>query len=223
MSMTLSTNEASSMKIELICKNVYHIIIQDEKVRAAAMIRFQEHYESPFKEIKGKIFTLGQLKALGARSAKGANTYAGGNHLDSDWTGYNWPSYVLKPFIHGLFDPLTTWEQDIVEVFKRNMGNFYVICTDGGKALDHEIMHALYYTQPKYKAAVNKILKTIDLKELNKYLLSIGYCKEVLLDEAQAYIGADFEWITEKVPSLAKYEKQSKAMYAQYKKFKAIK
>lgn len=211
------------MKIELIAKNIYHILIKDQKERASAMIRFQEHYESPFKEIRGKIFTLGQLKALGARSAKGANTYCGGHKIDADWNGYNWPSYVLKPFIHGLFDPLTEYEQDIVETFKRNMGNFYVICTDGEEALAHEIMHGLFYTQPNYKKEVLKILKTMDLKDLNKYLISIGYDKSVLEDEAQAYIGADFEWICEKVPSLSKYKKESDKLNALYNRYKKIK
>lgn len=211
------------MEIELICPNIYHIKILDRKERASAMIRFQEHYESPYPDIRGQIFTLGQVLSKGSRSAKGANTYCGGNILDSDWSGYNWPSYILDPFVRGLFDPLTPHEQDIVNTFKRNTSRFYVICTDGEAALEHEIMHGLFYTQLDYKRKVSKILSKVKLDPLKKYLKSIGYDDSVMLDECQAYLGADFEWICEKVPAMSKYTKESKAIYTLFKQYRSKK
>lgn len=163
------------------------------------MIRFQEYYESPFEDIKGQIFTLGYLRAKGGRSKPGVATYEGGHHFDSEWSGYNFPGYALDPFIKGLFDPLTTYEQDIVNALKYRQDKFYVIGTygdkDPGGALDHEICHALYYVNDKYKKEVDAVLEQYNLKNLKKMLLEWGYCKEVLDDECHAYLSADYDWL----------------------------
>ena len=58
----------------------------------------------------------------------------------------------------------------------------------------HEFSHAMFYLSKEYRASCNHILKTTN-KEIveakKKLLLSMGYCKEVLNDEMQAY------WATE--------------------------
>lgn len=190
------------MRFKAIANNIIHITFDDLKTLASAMCRFQEYYESPFPEIRGKIFTLGQLKAAGSRTLPGVHTYSGGNHYIADWSGFNVPSYCFKPFIQGLFDPLTSLEQDIVEALRCKQGKYYVIatCDEDGKedpfdCVDHEICHALYYINEKYKKEVDKVLKRYDLSGLKEVLKEWGYADDVLDDECHAYLSADYDWL----------------------------
>lgn len=186
---------------ESVAPDIVHVKAKDHKILASAMCRIQEYYESPFPEIKGQIFTLGQLRATGARDRPGVYTYEGGNHHDTDWSGYNWPSYCLDPFIRGLFDPLTSYEEDIVNALKCKQGKYYVIGTygeeDDADALDHEICHALYYVNSDYRKEVNDALSLHDLSNFHDCLRKWGYADTVLDDESHAYISADYEWIFE--------------------------
>jgi hypothetical protein len=172
-----------------------------------ALMRFQEFYESTDDDIKGNIFTVGYLKSKGSQKYPGINDYAGGIHYDSRWGGFNFPDYVLRPFITGLFDPLTTYEQDIVEALRYRTDKFYVIgiaddedyvigiADDEESAVDHEICHALYYLNDKYHKAVNKALSDYDMTNFEAMLMSWGYSKDVLKDETHAYISADHAWL----------------------------
>ena len=190
------------LKFTSIGDKIIHMQAQDAGELAKAMIRIQEHYESPFDDIRGKVFTLGQIKAKGSRKAPGVNTYCGGANFDCDWSGYNVPSYIFDPFIKGLFDPLTDYEKDIVEVVKYRSDKFYFIATFGDddpkETLEHEIRHAMYYICDEYRKVVNNILKEYDLKALKECLSSWGYTDEVLDDECHAYMGPDHDWFYEK-------------------------
>lgn len=191
---------------------IVHIVGESYATIAQALIRFQEHYESPHDHIRGQVFTLGQVRAAGRRTETTVNTYEGGENYDTDWSGYNFPGYVLKPFVQGLFDPLTDLEDDIVEAVKYNdLDNIYVIGTAGEdttlSALDHEVCHALYYLNKKYQRDVNKALETVDLKNLKKMLVQWGYNKDQLLDECHAYLSADYDWlITKHADDMVKYD-----------------
>jgi len=201
------------MKFKSVGDKIVHITMPCDKSLAKAMHRLQESYESPFPEIKGKVFTLGYLKSLGHRQAVGINTYCGGNHFNADWGGYNFPNYVLEPFIKGLFDPLTTEEQDIVEALRYREDTFYVIGTSGedseSTSLEHEIRHALYYISGKYRIEVNKLLNKHknSLQPLSKCLMDWGYDESVILDECQAYIGPNYDWLfDENAEDIKKYK-----------------
>jgi hypothetical protein len=187
------------MQFNIYNNNIIHLVIPTRKELAETMIRFQEFYESPFEDIRGQVFTLGYLRAKGGRKKPGVNTYEGGNHFEAEWSGYNFPGYVLDLFIKGLFDPLTTQEQDIVNALRHRTDKFYVIGTygdnDPGDTLEHELCHALYYVEPAYKNAVDKVLQQYDTRELRKMLLDWGYCEDVLDDEVHAYLSADFQWL----------------------------
>ncbi len=181
------------MKFRQVLPGIIHIQFDTSKDAAAAMIRFQEHYESPHPDIRGQIFTLGQIRAKGSRTS-GLNTYEGGIGYDPDWAGYNFPDYILDPFKSGLFDPLTEQEQDVVKTLQHTAKPFYIIGTslDCESAIDHEIAHALYYTNAKYKTAVDNVLAQYNLRGLKKVLAEAGYAKEVLNDECHAYLGPDY-------------------------------
>lgn len=158
---------------------------------ANSLVRFQEHYESP--EWRGKIFTLGQFYEWYSEF-KGGYTYA------DDWSGFNFPDYVLKPFINGLFDPLTKVEKKIVKLFRYRTDKFYVIgsANDSDKEVfPHELAHAIYYTNDKYREKVNSHLQQYNLHSLKNWLKSKGYCEEVLDDECNAYLACDTNLLDE--------------------------
>jgi hypothetical protein len=146
-------------------------------------IRFQEYYESPNPEFKGKIFTLGMVRQW--YSIKyGADTY---HH---DWTGFNFPSKVLIPFKQGLFDPLTIEETELLNLFKYRNDHFYIMGAQNAETLRHELSHALYDSDIKYRTEINKYINKNkkQLDKAKKYILEKGYDQEVINDELQAYI-----------------------------------
>ena len=146
-------------------------------------MRFQEHYESANPEFRDKIFTQGQLKRWYSE------TY-GANNYHTTWIGFNFPSKVLIPFREGLFDPLTIEENRLLELFRYRKDNFYIIGAQNNSTLRHELSHALYASNIKYKTEIDNFLRKNQkkLKDTNAYILEKGYCEEVLNDEIQAYI-----------------------------------
>jgi hypothetical protein len=148
-----------------------------------SFMRFTEHYESPNPQFKDNIFTVGQLKRWYSITY-GADTY----HMD--WSGFNIPSTVLKPFREGLFDPLLDEEKSLLELFKYRNDHFYIIGAQNNSVLRHELAHALYSHNQKYKQSIDSYISKNKkaLSKTSKYILDKGYCKEVLNDEMQAYI-----------------------------------
>lgn len=146
-------------------------------------MRFQEHYESANPTFRNNIFTVGQLKRWYSETY-GSNCY----HIH--WVGFNFPSSVLVPFKEGLFDPLTAEEQKLLELLRYRKDNFYVIGAQDNSILRHELAHALYASDTKYRNEIDHfILKNKNkFKKASECILKKGYCKDVLNDELQAYI-----------------------------------
>lgn len=190
----------SAIEVESIGDRIVHITMDDKNALARAMMRFQEYYESPFEDIRGKVFTLGYLKAKGARSKPGVNIYCGNGLIEAEWDGYNFPGRILNPFIRGLFDPLTIEEAAIVEMLKYRTDDFYVIATYGDQGvidtLEHEIRHAMYGISPAYKKEVDKVVDAFRSKlgPIRECLTEWGYHEDVLDDECHAYMGTDHDY-----------------------------
>lgn len=171
-----------------------HVTCESAEDLARMFCRFQEHYESP--EFKGKAFTLGQFREWYSAS-KGAWTYY------QDWTGFNFPSSILDPFERGLFDPLTRAEYRLLDVLKSIPKPFYVIGTSPESESDvlaHEMLHALYFINPKYRDAINALFDVTYpplLSPLRNHLRELGYHEDVIVDEMQAYLGASEEYLKE--------------------------
>jgi hypothetical protein len=150
-----------------------------------AFLRFQEHYESP--EWAGKIFTEGQVRSWYSEKY-GANTY------ERDWSGFNVPGRVFKPFVQGLFDPLSEAEKELVSLFRLRTDDFYVIGSQKkASVLEHEICHGLYATVPSYRRAVDAVLEAhhAELRQVRTMLRMDMYHPSVLQDEVHAYVSSD--------------------------------
>lgn len=182
------------MILKTITPNIFLIIFDNQVELASTFLRFQEHYESP--EFKGKVFTLDEFKKWYTKtSPKGKET--GEFTYYTDWHGFNIPSYILKPFYQGKFDPLTNNEQRLLSLFRGRESRFYIIATCKhskrvNSLVRHEIAHGLFYTNEEYKKQVLNILNKYDITEIKNVIKSkSGYHDDVLDDESHAYILED--------------------------------
>jgi len=163
--------------------NSVWISADSQKELGETFIRFQEYYESPSKRFRNKIFTLGDIK----------NYYSlqYGADLYSDlWIGFNFPSSVLVPFKQGLFDPLTSQEKELLGLLKYRHDTYYIIGAQNNSTLRHELAHAMYGYDPKYKNEIDNYISKNKkgFTKVSKHILKRGYDKSVLNDELQAYI-----------------------------------
>lgn len=178
------------MKKEKIACNTYLLTFDNQKELCKTMLRFQEHYESP--KFAGCVFSLKEYKEW-YRGVNGKFSYY------TDWNGFNIPSYVLKPFYEGQFKNITKREHKFLELFKNHYNNeqFYVICIheEEPDSLFHELVHSMYYNVNKYKKEVDKVIDkykhTKYVKEMVKHLKKLGYTKDVMYDEINAYTVCD--------------------------------
>jgi uncharacterized protein with PQ loop repeat len=198
---------------------LYHVNFRNMYEMASMFLRFQEYYESP--EFKGKVFTLKEFKKWYSKNfgRDGKFTYY------EDWSGFNIPSEVLKPFYEGKFDPLSKKEKALLEEFKDVKGDFYIIGTfDSYKYIDetlrHEIAHAMFRYNPEYKKEIIAALgdeKYEDIVDVlkNKW----GYNNSVIQDETHAFLLTNRELMTEAGLNIDKYSEVIKKITEIFNKY----
>jgi len=193
------------MKIKALNEKIYLLSAQTQYEVAMAFMRFQEFYESPYKEIRGKYFTHEKYMDLYAKET-GNFTYT------SDWLGFNIPSHIYEESLARF--GLDTWIKeneliDLVGQMAHHYGSkkYYIIgaCeTDGAlHTSQHEIAHALWYLYPKYKKEQLENIGRLAARTRNKIsdsLLDGGYVAAVVPDETQAYLSTSpYLYLEEKV------------------------
>jgi hypothetical protein len=191
-------------ELKEVAPHIYCVAVEDAYDRAMLFSRYQEFYESPIKGIRNRFFTLeGLMKRYRDHYKKETFTYP------EDWDGYNIPSYSLEKAIEKFGDKYMTEYDEIMQhivsecetkSYSLNNGskhNWYLIGTDNFKSrtMNHEMAHALYYTNPEYKrncdALISKI-KKLDYNKLNRVLVGMGYLnnKKIIDDEIQAFMSS---------------------------------
>ncbi len=199
------------MKKTKIRNNIYILEFKNQYELASTFLRFQEHYESP--KFQGKIFTLKEFKKWYTKE-RGKFSYY------QDWSGFNIPSDVLKPFYKGKFNPLSKKEKQFLNLFRQEKTKFYIIglyvnVPRKSELLKHEIAHALFYTVPEYKKEVLKEIRKYDTSKLKQSLLkTAGYSESVLEDETNAYILGLSD--TAKLKVSKELRKQLKIIFSKY-------
>ena len=165
---------------------------------AMTFCRVQEFYESPYKNIRNKYFTLVEFM----------DTYTKNRDCPSftypaDWVGYNIPSKIIEKLYYSKTNHIE--DENIYDEMIKNMDSFIV--NDQGKdtkyyligsvsgdevTLAHETVHAFYNLNSAYRKAVNFIidndLKASTLKALSNTLSNLGYTSHVFKDEINAYL-----------------------------------
>lgn len=185
-----------------ILPRIFAVSIKNDYDRAMLFCRYQEFYESPFKEIRGKHFSLEYYMWIYTKQRKSeVFTYP------RDWSGYNIPSgsieKALDVFYYGntpspydkiMSDIYFTCENYPLK-FDKPRAKWYLLGADSYKSqtMDHEIAHGLYYTNKKYKKSVQELISSIksrDYSFLCRNLVKMGYAndKKILDDEIQAFL-----------------------------------
>jgi hypothetical protein len=163
---------------------IYLIESKNRQDLAATFMRFQEYYESPV--FSGRPFTVDEFATWYA-SEYGAFTY------HQDWSGFNMPSWVLEPFRNGEFNPLTDKEKNLLNFFRNIQSDFYIIgatlqdeeCAD---TIKHEFAHGVFFANKDYKRDVINCLNVHRPNMVKVALQEMGYGKNVLEDETNAYL-----------------------------------
>ncbi len=170
-------------------KNIIHLNFQSQYEVTSMFMRMQEYYESDIPSIYRKVFTLEQF--MDAYSEKFDNfTYT------SDWAGFNVPSNIVEEFFKKYKNKLLDKEiklQGIINKNKPKSGKYYIIGTYKGpnNAIEHEISHAMWFLNPKYKKAAKALIQKLpknQYKHLKEQLNLMGYRDSVIDDEIQAYL-----------------------------------
>jgi hypothetical protein len=164
-------------------------------------LRYQEFYESPNGKFYGSKFTIVEyMEWYTKEHDPDDRTFT----YPKDWSGFNIPVPVIKS-VHdkGIDDP-NHYDRLMMRIYKRIVkecgdDNAYLIGTYENKdnkkestsTLRHELAHALYSINAKYKAAVDEALDAMPKglwKEMTAVLRHEGYNAGVFHDELQAYI-----------------------------------
>lgn len=182
------------MRIKLILPKVIHIDFDTPVQMAKALGRVQEYAENP--KLAGTVFSWARLQKL-CPYPKG---------YFKSVLGMNIPSSAFIPFRDGSFGCLTSSEKAVLRDLDVALlewgieGTYYVISSadgaaikDRNEALDHEIAHGLWFTNPEYRAKALDIIndypeKETVIRKLRKWGI---YSESVLEDEMHAYFGTD--------------------------------
>ena len=92
------------MKLTQIKPQIYYLLFDTQYELCSTMMRMEEFYESPYKNIRGKYFTLEEFMDTYAKN-KGNFTYT------SDWNGFNVPSEVIDAF----WSTFTSYSVSLIE------------------------------------------------------------------------------------------------------------
>lgn len=185
-------------KIKKYTSSIFHFEFVRKCDLFLSMMRLQEWYECKHKNIKGKKFTLEDLiEAYCELDKDGEFNYF------SDWAAFNFPDTAVRGFLKLMGDNLNEWEKKIIKDIKKTLdeaddkpiAKTYYIATytknnsDSERDLKHELAHGLFYSQSMYNKVMVTLLDNLKQnKAVYKRLKEMGYCDDVLIDEAQAYL-----------------------------------
>lgn len=186
-----------NVKLRQIVPNVFVFTFDTQYDLCMSFVRIQEFYESP--EFKGKYFTLEEYMDWWAKN------YGNGSFdYPRRWNGFNVPGTVLKEWFTKFKcfrdKEVFIWGMLYKRINFENLDNIYVIGVNsekGNKAdvIKHELAHAMYALYPKYRKSCDRLLTKMGkskegkalLRKSKKQLLKMGYHKDVVKDEQQAY------------------------------------
>ena len=179
-------------EIKKIADKIYSVVVPDFYDRVMLFLRPQEFYEGTNTKFRNKDFCIFDfMKWYSAQEYRnGAFTYA------DDWGGFNIPfDIALKCYKNSPMQTPYDITFSLYILGTIDEVGSYIIGTDGTdkELFDHELAHALFYTNKEYKkemlALVNKLPENIK-NDINLHLNEMGYTKKVYKDEIQAYLSS---------------------------------
>lgn len=186
-----------TLTVDSITDNVFHVKAESQYELTSTFMRLQEFYESPYKEIRGHFFTHEKFMDVSAhnkdRSAQDEIIFS----YMEDWAGFNVPGNCFqrwcKLFEHDFWEK----EKKLVELVNKARGKskrFYVIGTYEDTTIDHELSHAWFYLDRRYRTKMLAITNTLSdkaKKRLHDYIIADGYRRGVVEDETVAYLSTN--------------------------------
>lgn len=186
--------------LEQIYPRVFHLSCKDSWKLAMTFLRVQEFYESP--KFKGQHFTIVDFMdwyvTESAYKHKSNFTYA------ENWSGFNVPSTAIRECHFSIPDPnkfddrMRMVVEHIEDMLDSATASFYLIGSDGGPVISHELAHALWFIEPEYQNRMRLELGQIPDNILQTFydaLIGMNYHPDVLEDEAQAYLATGISGI----------------------------
>jgi hypothetical protein len=171
-----------------VVRGIYHLGFARNSKLCDTVLRFSEYYESP--RFKGRVFTRKEFADWYAREyGNGIFSYA------SDYSGFNFPSYVLSPFYSGAFDPLTREEKALLACFRGLAEPFYIIGTSYDTVrmgvLDHELAHGLWAMREEYRILALSVVRSVpdvERMKIAQFLAARCYHSDSFDDEMHAFL-----------------------------------
>lgn len=205
-------------KTKEIIPNIYAVVVPDDYERAMLFCRVQEFYESPSKKFRDNKFSIWDYFRWYAEG-KGCFSYP------RDFVGFNLPMIVAKKCcdVNEIETPYDELMNRIVDDLFVNGTRQYLIGVDSLKDMtfDHEMAHALYYTDIDYKCKMDEITASVsssDMVRFKRNLKQIGYCSAVVKDEIQAYMATEISKKAARgVVNKKKLHQRYKAVFKKYK------
>lgn len=183
-------------KLTQVSEKIFALEIPNSWDRAMVFLRAQEFYESASPKFKGKDFDIWDyLRWYSVEREISTGTF----DYPNDWAAYNIPIKVVVKSLDeftGEYTPYDVFMDEILhQIFNKyevSENDTYLIGVESlaDKNLDHELCHALWYTDPTFKKEATKIVSAIPTDIVNEgraTLTRMGYHKEVLTDEFVAY------------------------------------
>jgi hypothetical protein len=179
--------------IKEIKNNIIAIVVPSDYERAMLFCRIQEFYESPNSLFRdGKFSIWDYYRWYSKKYGGGCFSYP------KDFVGYNLPLIVAKK-CYDINESETPYDLEMIKIIDslyEDGKRKYLIGVDTLKnsIFNHELAHALFYTDLDYQNEMNQLINQIskvNIKKFKKNLKNIGYCSSVLKDEIQAYMATE--------------------------------
>ena len=205
-------------ELKEILPNIFAVRVEDGYQRAMLFVRSQEHYESAFPEIRGKHFDMFSFMET-YRKWKGMEYFS----YPDDWAGFNVPGEFVELCTkhvldarNGLFPTPYDYIMDsVISSIKSKIGpdtKYYLLGVDNfdSRTMDHELAHGLYHVNLKYKVSTYELVLGLSKKifeGMERILLDMGYCDDVVCDEIQAYMSTGLSPDMSKIRGIKKETK----------------
>lgn len=187
-------------EVKQIRPQIFAVSIKDNYQRTMLFCRYQEYYESPYVEIRGKFFTWEKyMSVYRNRWKKNIFTYP------EDWSGFNIPSNIVEKAMNTFSKDKGPYDEIMSDIwyhcenyplrYNKPRTKWYLIGADSFKSstMNHEIAHGLYYTSKQYKINCDNLISNIKpahYDKLRKKIIKMGYIddKKIIDDEIQAFM-----------------------------------
>jgi hypothetical protein len=189
------------MKIEYTLKevrpNIFAVIVPNNYDRAMLFCRVQEFYESDSELFRNQDFDMWEYMRWYSAKNKGVFTYT------KDWDGFNIKLVTALNCIVGIknLTPYDNIMQEIIDeiLLTNHPYDVYIIGvkSETCDTFKHELCHALYNINNEYKILADEIsglyISRDTFYKLAGNLEEIGYNKDVVPDELQAYFLTNYK------------------------------